>query len=164
MQANAQHEETDLNSEFGIQMEPFMTPVGTISDHMTGPPQPQSTSVETDWRRQDGSSSATPNVADEEPGEQLEPGERAEEEKLSHDKHFILLADEPGTVSLRILRHLAIIGLLSITSMFGFLAREGLVAMSTFDGMSVDSTIWAQSVGCLVIGYTVANRAALERW
>lgn len=164
MQLSSRREKTKLDPENGLQMEPFMTPVGTMSEFMTDQSQPQKASVETEWRRRENSSEATPNLADEEPGEQLEPGEAAEEEKLSHDKHFVLLADEPGTVSLRVLRHLAILGLLSIASMFGFLAREGLVAMSTYDGMSVDPTIWAQAVGCLVIGYTIANRVALERW
>nr|CDI52842.1 chromosome condensation [Melanopsichium pennsylvanicum 4] len=63
----------------------------------------------------------------------------------------------------RILRHLAILGLLSFAAIWGTLVREGLVALNTFDGQPVFPLIWAQAFGCLIMGLAVgANKAAIE--
>ncbi|CBQ72228.1 conserved hypothetical protein [Sporisorium reilianum SRZ2] len=63
----------------------------------------------------------------------------------------------------RAMRHCATLGLLSFAAIWGTLAREGLVALNTYDGESVAPLIWAQSVGCLVMGLAIgANRQAIE--
>lgn len=60
-------------------------------------------------------------------------------------------------------RHLAILGLLSLAAIWGTLAREGLVALNTYDGESVAPLVWAQAVGCLIMGLAIgANRKAIE--
>ncbi|PWN37433.1 uncharacterized protein FA14DRAFT_110076, partial [Meira miltonrushii] len=64
----------------------------------------------------------------------------------------------------RLLRHFAILGLLMFSSIWGLLAREGLIALNTYSGMSIEPTIWAQAVGCLVMGWNVANKEDLEKW
>ncbi|SPO39502.1 uncharacterized protein PSFLO_04983 [Pseudozyma flocculosa] len=64
----------------------------------------------------------------------------------------------------RIARHAGILSLLAFASIWGTLAREGLVALNTYDGQSIAPLIWAQSVGCLVMGWSIGNRKALEAW
>lgn len=91
-----------------------------------------------------------------EPGEQIEPG--------APDTYLLIKASDPSGFLHRTLRHLAVLGLLVFSSIWGLLAREGLVALNTYSGMSVEPTIWAQAVGCLVMGYTVANKEDLELW
>jgi hypothetical protein len=97
----------------------------------------------------------------EEPGLQLEPGEEGTDEV---DKYLLMGADEPTTRLQKSLRHCAILSLLAFTAIWGTLAREGLIALNTYSGMSIEPSIWAQSFGCLVMGWTVANRKALEKW
>ncbi|UZJ51273.1 hypothetical protein CBS101457_000593 [Exobasidium rhododendri] len=112
------------------------------------------------------SSSATRQIddsnseQDEEAGRQLEP----EGGEAQREKYFLVKADEPKTGLERSLRHLAILSLLSLAAIWGTLAREGLVGLNTYSGRSIEPTIWAQSVGCLVMGWTLANRKALEKW
>ena len=71
-------------------------------------------------------------------------------------------APAAGTLH-RITRHLAVLGLVAFASIWGTLAREGLVALNTYDGQSVAPLVWAQAVGCLVMGLAVgANRKPIE--
>ncbi|KAN0063148.1 hypothetical protein ACQY0O_004312 [Thecaphora frezii] len=62
------------------------------------------------------------------------------------------------------LRHASILSLLAFASIWGTLAREALVALNTYSGQSVAPLVWAQAVGCLVMGWAVRNRKALEEW
>lgn len=57
-------------------------------------------------------------------------------------------------------------GLVVFASLWGTLTRLGLVALNTYDGESVAPTVWAQAVGCLVMGWATypRNKAVLERW
>ncbi|ETS63208.1 hypothetical protein PaG_02991 [Moesziomyces aphidis] len=72
------------------------------------------------------------------------------------------LAPAAGTLH-RIMRHLAVLGLMAFASIWGTLAREGLVALNTYDGQGVAPLVWAQAVGCLVMGLAVgANRKPIE--
>lgn len=102
------------------------------------------------------------NEANREAGRQLEPTWK--EQGRGQDRYFLLKADEPAGTAWRALRHAAILGLLMFASIWGLLAREGLIALNTYSGMSVEPTIWAQAVGCLVMGWAVGNKEALERW
>lgn len=97
---------------------------------------------------------------DEEPGRQLEPGV----DFRPVPEYYLVEADEPKTLLGRALRHTAILSLLAFSSIWGTLAREGLIALNTYSGMSIAPTIWAQSVGCLIMGWAVANRQTLENW
>ncbi|PWY98619.1 hypothetical protein BCV70DRAFT_201939 [Testicularia cyperi] len=83
---------------------------------------------------------------DTEPGQQIEP------RSASLARHH------------RVARYLAILGLLSFASIWGTLAREGLAALNTYDGQSVTPLVWAQAVGCLVMGLAVGstNKKILE--
>lgn len=64
----------------------------------------------------------------------------------------------------RAMRHLSTLGLLTFASIWGTLAREGLVALNTYSGASVDPLVWAQAVGCLIMGLAIgANRSAIQR-
>ena len=61
------------------------------------------------------------------------------------------------------MRHCAILGLLTFAAIWGTLAREGLVALNTYDGESVASLVWAQAVGCLIMGLAIGtNRQTIE--
>lgn len=62
--------------------------------------------------------------------------------------------------------HAATLSLIAFGSIWGTLARMGLVALNTYDGQSIEPLIWAQAVGCLVMGYAmhVETRHALEAW
>ena len=61
------------------------------------------------------------------------------------------------------MRHCSILGLLGFAAIWGTLAREGLVALNTYDGESVFPLVWAQAVGCLIMGLAIgANRPAIE--
>lgn len=87
-----------------------------------------------------------PDPANDEQGKQIEPNHLP-----THPIHH------------RVLRHLSILGLLSFAAIWGTLAREGLVALNTYDGESVAPLIWAQAVGCLIMGLAIgANRRAIE--
>ncbi|WFD35089.1 hypothetical protein MCUN1_001938 [Malassezia cuniculi] len=63
-------------------------------------------------------------------------------------------------------RHCATLALLVVGAIWGTLARLGLVALNTYDGQSIEPTIWAQAVGCLIMGWVThpKNKAALEQW
>lgn len=101
-------------------------------------------------------------VGDEEPGRQLEPG--VDIEQLEDKEHFLLAAEEPKSRFEKALRHMSILMLLSFSAIWGLLTREGIVALNTYPGMSIDPTIWAQAVGCFVMGWTVGHRKVLEVW
>ncbi|SPO22196.1 uncharacterized protein UTRI_02206_B [Ustilago trichophora] len=64
----------------------------------------------------------------------------------------------------KLLRHCSILGLLAFAAIWGTLAREGFVALNTYDGQSVFPLVWAQAVGCLIMGLAIgaANRRAIE--
>lgn len=100
------------------------------------------------------------NDGDEEPGLQLEPGVEHKEKT----RFNLIAAEEPIERIDKVLRHVAILSLLVFASIWGTLAREGLIALNTYSGMSITPTIWAQSVGCLIMGWNIANREALEVW
>lgn len=102
------------------------------------------------------------DVGDEEPGRQLEPG--VDIEQLEDKEHFLIAAEEPKDRVERVLRHMSILSLLSFSAIWGTLTREGVVALNTYPGMSIEPTIWAQAVGCLVMGWAVGHRKVLEVW
>lgn len=62
------------------------------------------------------------------------------------------------------LRHLAALSLISFFSIWGTLTREGLVALNTYDGMSIKPLIWAQAVGCFAMGWCIGNQKQIEGW
>lgn len=103
-----------------------------------------------------------------EAGQQIEPGTDEYEDVdrvYPPAPHFLIKGEgPPDTTSYRVLRHLAVVSVISFAAIWGLLAREGLVALNTYSGRSVEPTIWAQAVGCLVMGWTVANREDLETW
>lgn len=99
-------------------------------------------------------------VIDEEAGRQLEPGLEVERGA----RYDLIAAEDPKSSFDKILRHFAILSLLIFTAIWGTLTREGLVALNTYAGMSIKPVIWAQSVGCLVMGWAIANRDSLEIW
>lgn len=71
--------------------------------------------------------------------------------------------DLPNRTHHRVVRHLAILGLLAFASIWGTLAREGLVALNTYAGQSITPLVWAQAVGCLIMGLAIGeNRKAIE--
>lgn len=59
-------------------------------------------------------------------------------------------------------RHLSILGLLTFTSLWGTLARLGLVAINTYPGQSIAPVIWAQGVGCFIMGWAMANKKTID--
>ena len=64
------------------------------------------------------------------------------------------------------LRHCATAALLIVGAIWGTLGRLGLVALNTYDGQSIEPTIWAQAMGCLVMGWVThpKNKATIEEW
>lgn len=116
-----------------------------------GPPSPEPT---------------TAGTSPTEVGRQVEPGQEeggdvGQGEKLPPQQQQ-QQSRRPSTRDIA-LRHLSVLGLLTFSSIWGTLAREGLIALNTYDGRSISPTIWAQAVGCLVMGWTVANKPALEQ-
>ncbi|PKI84742.1 hypothetical protein MVES1_001222 [Malassezia vespertilionis] len=65
-----------------------------------------------------------------------------------------------------VLEQLAIAGLISFASIWGVLARFGLNALNTYDGESVIPILWAQSIGCFIMGFTTHPKVkgVLEHW
>ena len=114
----------------------------------------------------DATDAATPDQRGKDEGDQpsAAPGEAGGVEVEDAPFVDLFAAEAPATGLERTLRHCAILSLLAFMAIWGTLAREGLVALNTYDGMSVDPTIWAQAVGCLVMGWAVGNRKALETW
>ncbi|WFD03623.1 hypothetical protein MOBT1_002324 [Malassezia obtusa] len=57
-------------------------------------------------------------------------------------------------------------GLVAFASLWGTLTRLGLQGLNTYDGQSIEPLVWAQAVGCLVMGWVTysENRRVLERW
>ncbi|CAO1622402.1 unnamed protein product [Parajaminaea phylloscopi] len=95
---------------------------------------------------------------------QVEPGTVPVEEAKDSDGQDVAAKATHRERRYKIARHLAVLGLLIDASIWGTLAREGLIALNTYDGRSIQPVIWAQAVGCLVMGWTVANKATLEGW
>ena len=52
--------------------------------------------------------------------------------------------------------------LIIFASLWGLLAREGLVALNSYQGQSIASVIWAQGIGCLVMGWAISNKSSIE--
>lgn len=61
-----------------------------------------------------------------------------------------------------VLVDLSAFGVLGIASFFGVLIRLGLTYINTYDGQPVPPLIWAQVVGCAIMGSAVARRDTLE--
>ena len=61
-----------------------------------------------------------------------------------------------------VLEHLSTAGLVIFFSLWGTLAREGLVALFSYGGASIFPLAWAQGVGCFVMGVVVANRGGWD--
>ncbi|CAO1616735.1 unnamed protein product [Sympodiomycopsis kandeliae] len=106
-----------------------------------------------------------------EPGRQVEPGREDMDEEQGKSRGPSSSTQDPArndtsrpSRSDRTLRHLSVLGLLMFASIWGTLAREGLVALNTYDGSSITPVIWAQAVGCLIMGWTVANKQAIDDW
>ena len=55
----------------------------------------------------------------------------------------------------------AVLALLAPASVFGVLARLGLIALTNFDGHSVFPLAYVQAVGCLVMGFGLRLKASL---
>lgn len=62
-----------------------------------------------------------------------------------------------------LIRHLSILSLLIFFSIWGTLTREGLAALNSYDGMSINPLIWPQAVGCLVMGWAIGNQRQIEK-
>lgn len=54
--------------------------------------------------------------------------------------------------------------LLLVLSVLGCLIRLGLNALFAYPGQEVFALVWAQGVGCLVMGVCVARKEEIERW
>ncbi|KAI0750734.1 CrcB-like protein-domain-containing protein [Daedaleopsis nitida] len=57
-----------------------------------------------------------------------------------------------------------VIALLMPASVFGVLARLGLQAITTYDGMSIFPLAWVQAAGCLVMGFALALKEPFGRF
>lgn len=57
-------------------------------------------------------------------------------------------------------------GAIALGSVWGTLLRLGLVGLNTYSGQSIQPLIWAQAVGCLVMGWAsqAHTKRALEAW
>ena len=64
------------------------------------------------------------------------------------------------------LRDVATAALVAFGSLWGLLARLGLTGLNTYDGKSIAPLVWAQAVGCVVMGYIShdESKAVLQRW
>lgn len=62
-----------------------------------------------------------------------------------------------------ILSEVAVLSMLGIFSFFGLLARLGLIAISSYSGQPTFSILWAQVVGCAIMGAVAGRRAELEK-
>lgn len=113
--------------------------------------------------QQDLSSGLERESTPTEVGRQIEPFSAEEETAEETDKASSREGSPPVPRLHAALRHCAILGLLAFASLWGTLTREGLIALNTYDGQSIKPVIWAQAVGCLVMGWTVANKEALDR-
>lgn len=170
-QENGSDDESDdefcslRDEEMGLQLEPGipMTELDRESDntarHNKNTPKGMASS---NSGTRDEEEDLVSEIGDEEPGRQLEPG--VDIEQLEDKEHFLLDAEEPKSRFERALRHMSILMLLSFSAIWGLLTREGIVALNTYPGMSIDPTIWAQAVGCFVMGWTVGHRKVLEVW
>ncbi|CDW99441.1 hypothetical protein [Sporisorium scitamineum] len=114
----------------------------------TTQPQPSAQSLPSPTTAISGSAASTQrDPSNEEAGKQIEPDHQPPVPAAHH----------------RVLRHCAVLGLLFFSAVWGTLAREGLVALNTYDGESVAPLVWAQAVGCLIMGLAIgANRQAIE--
>lgn len=62
-----------------------------------------------------------------------------------------------------ILSEVAVLSMLGIFSFLGLLARLGLIAISSYSGQPTFSILWAQVVGCAIMGAVSERRADLEK-
>lgn len=72
--------------------------------------------------------------------------------------------DEPPAPPRRtLIDDLCTFSLLGIFSFLGLLARLGLTAINTYNGQQVFPLVYAQIVGCAVMGCLAARRGQLEQ-
>ncbi len=57
----------------------------------------------------------------------------------------------------------AVVCILAPSSIFGALARLGLIALTTYNGQSVFPLAWVQGIGCLVMGLAVGLRGPITQ-
>lgn len=56
-----------------------------------------------------------------------------------------------------------VLALLMPASIFGVLARLGLLALASYDGQSIFPLAYVQSVGCLIMGFAIVMKEPLGR-
>ena len=100
-----------------------------------------------------GGEKGTEGPMDERYGEESPAPE--EEQSLQQD-------DAERGPALRFLPELAVHGLLIFFSIWGVLCRLGLIALFTYNGTPVFPLLWAQVVGCALMGWFVAARKGIE--
>ena len=57
-----------------------------------------------------------------------------------------------------------ILALLMPASVFGVLARLGLVGLTSYNGESIFPLAYVQGVGCLVMGFCLALKVPISEW
>jgi fluoride ion exporter CrcB/FEX len=104
--------------------------------------------------------SARPRELQQLDGRLSEPDTQLEEELPSHQPVHEPRPGEP--TKQRHARLLATLASIAFFSIWGVLGRLGLVALTTYDDLSVFPVVWAQAVGCFVMGLCIGSKPEIE--
>ena len=107
--------------------------------------------------------------------ERVEPGRQAQEDdaelesprdETRRDEEDLFQSRRPLVVSPKrvygYIENLASLSLLGIFSFFGTLIRLGLVAIGSYSGQSIFPLLWAQMVGCCLMGMFTVRKRCIE--
>lgn len=60
------------------------------------------------------------------------------------------------------IEHVSSVSLMGIMSFFGTLIRLGLIAIGSYDGQSIFPLLWAQMMGCCLMGMLTVRKRCVE--
>lgn len=111
---------------------------------------------------------ASPTNEPVEPGQQAQDDAELEppQDETQRDEEDLFQSRRPLVVSPKrvygYIEYLASLSLLGIFSFFGTLIRLGLIAIGNYNGQSIFPLLWAQMVGCCLMGMFTARKRCIE--
>lgn len=109
------------------------------------------------------------SISEEAQAEQVDPELASPRNETRQDEEELFQAARPLVVSPKriygTIEYLTSLSLIGIFSFFGTLIRLGLIAIGTYNGQSIFPLLWAQMVGCCLMGmFTVRKRCIEEMY
>lgn len=117
-------------------------------------------------RSPDEQPSRIASLSEEPQAEQVDPELASPRNETHQDEEELFQSARPLVVSPKriygVVEYLTSLSLIGILSFFGTLIRLGLVAIGTYNGQSVFPLLWAQMVGCCLMGMFTVRKRCIE--